>query len=98
MKFNLGEYRRMYGGPKYVKDTYQVQVDPPQVGKQKEEKPQIEVKMSGEPSLKPVIEEIVNETKKNTDGQIRHEQVDEEQSIEQAPKRKPRQRTRKSNS
>lgn len=93
MKFNLGEHRRIYGGPKYIKDTIQVQVDPPQVEEQKEE-PQIEIHMSGEPSLQPIIDEI----KEETNGSIQSEQVDEGQSVKQTPKRKPSQRARKSNS
>ena len=93
MKFNLGEYRRTYGGPKYVKDTYQVQIDPPQEEEQKEE-PQVEVKMSGEPSLQPIIDEI----KEETNGSIRRKQMDEGQSVKQTPKRKSSQRARKSNS
>jgi len=75
MKFNLGEYRRMYGGAKYVKDTYQVQEVPPQEEEQKEE-PQVEVKMSGEPSLQPIIDEI----KEETNGPIQSEQVVKERT------------------
>ena len=75
MKFNLGEYRRMYGGPKYVKDTYQVQEVPPQEEEQKEE-PQVEVKMSGEPSLQPIIDKI----KEETNEPIQSEQVVKERT------------------
>ena len=89
MKFNLGEYRRIYGGPKYIRDVSQIQVDPPQE-EEKREEPQIEIKMSGEPSLQPIIDEIKEETNES----IRSKQVDEGQPIKQAPKRKPSKRTR----
>jgi len=71
MKFNPGQYRKIVGGVTYIKDTYHTQVDPQQ------EEPQIEVKMSGEPSLEPVIEEIVNEIKEIDNDPIRPEQVEE---------------------
>jgi hypothetical protein len=96
MKFNLGQYRKIVGGATYIKDTYQIQVDPEPVAETPtpEEEPQIEVKMSGEPSLAPIIEE----TKKEDNESVRRKQVDEGQPTKQAPKRKPRQRARKSNS
>jgi len=29
MSFNLGKYRKIYGGPTYIRDTHQVQQVPP---------------------------------------------------------------------
>ncbi len=29
MSFNLGKYRKIYGGPTYIRDTHQVQPIPP---------------------------------------------------------------------
>lgn len=74
MKFNLGQYRKVIGGPTFIKDTYQVQVDPEPVEEtpKQEETPQVEVKMSGEPSLEPVIKELTPKE----DDTIRPEQVE----------------------
>ena len=91
MKFNPGQYRKIVGGVTYIKDTYHVQVDPPKEEMlQSKEEPQIEVKMSGEPSLEPIIEE----TKKETNEPIRSEQVEKKPAS--TGSRAPRKRSRSS--
>ena len=77
MKFNPGQNRKVVNGRVYIKDTHQPQPIPniPQTLKEElkvEEEPQIEIKMSGEPSLEPIIEE----TKIETNEPIRSEQVE----------------------
>ena len=77
MKFNPGQSRKVVNGRVYIKDTHQPQPIPniPQTLKEElkvEEEPQIEIKMSGEPSLEPIIEE----TKIETNEPIRSEQVE----------------------
>ena len=77
MKFNPGQSRKVVNGRVYIKDTHQLQPIPniPQTLKEEpkvEEEPQIEIKMSGEPSLEPIIEE----TKIETNEPIRSEQVE----------------------
>ena len=73
MKFNPGQYRKIVGGVTYIKDTYHAQVDPPKEEiPQAKEEPQIEIKISGEPSLEPIIEE----TKIETNEPIRSEQME----------------------
>jgi hypothetical protein len=95
MKFNPGQNRKVVNGRVYIKDTYQPQPIPniPQPVKEEpkiEEEPQIEVKMSGEPSLEPIIEE----TKKETNEPIRSEQVEKKPAS--TGSRAPRKRSRSS--
>jgi hypothetical protein len=70
MKFNPGQSRKVVNGKTYIRDSYVIQVDPPKLEKKQE--PQIEIKMSGEPSLEPIIEE----TKIETNEPIRSEQME----------------------
>ena len=53
MSFNLGKYRKIYGGPSYIRDTHQVQQVPPPKEQPIEEKiqPKEEIKQEENESI-----------------------------------------------
>jgi len=61
MSFNLGKYRKIYGGPSYIRDTHQVQQVPPPKEQPIEEEVQ--------------PKEEIKQPKKEKDESVQHEQV-----------------------